>query len=159
MLCCCELPLSTVRFSVGWDLLCSRSPALAFSEAVTLKTPALWCFKLQTWELKSWSICTSEFKNRYYLWTNRVTGREAPVEAGWALTRLCRAVTVWPFFFPPENISLEGLHPGTEEAAYNPPFVGTSQNNSQQDMAHYIGSVILLSKRCLSWKRGWGNHS
>lgn len=65
------------------------------------QTPALWCFRLQTWEPKSRSICTSEFKNRYYLRTNGVTGREAPVEAGWERTRLCSAVTLWPnsFFF------------------------------------------------------------
>ena len=35
---------------------------------------------------------------------------------------------------------------GLEKAADNPPFVGTSQNNSQQDMARYISSVVLFSK-------------
>lgn len=51
-----------------------------------------------------------------------------------------------------ENISLEGRpqtvdpHRGVEKAADNPPFLGTSPNNSQQDMARYISSVILFSK-------------
>lgn len=45
-----------------------------------------------------------------------------------------------------ERPQIADPHPGIEKAAYNPPFVGTSQNNFQQDMACYISSVILFSK-------------
>lgn len=163
----CALTLSTVHFSVVWKLLCSRWPALAFLRGLKKgwlwQNEALWCFKLQICEPKSRLICTSGCKNRYYLWTNQLTER-----LQWKQVGSKRGLAVQlPFSLTllSEHLSLEGRpqtvapRPGVEKAAYNPPFVGTSQNNSQQDMAHYISSVILFSKWCLSLKRGWGSYN